>query len=74
MVFVMHASRLSSGDISSEVLRVYLGVVIPTRALVIHRILQAVQAFMNGGVKARGRAPRAPVLVRVLESLSLIHM
>ena len=41
----MHASRLSSGDISSEVLRVLLGVYLPLRALVIHRVLQAVPVF-----------------------------
>jgi len=54
--------------ISSEVLRVSLGVFLPPRALVIHRVLQAVPVFVMGGAKARPRVPRAPVLVQVLES------
>ena len=52
----------------SEVLRVFLGVYLPLRALVIHRVLQTVPVFAMGGVKARVRVPRAPVLVQVLES------
>jgi len=64
----MHASRLSSGDISSEVLRVVLGVFLPPRALVVHQVLQAVPLFVIGGAKARVGVPRAPVLVQVLES------
>ena len=55
-------------DISSEVLRVYLGEKLPVRALVIHRVLQAVPAFVFGGAPARVRVPRAPVLTQVLES------
>ena len=55
-------------DNSSEVLRVFLGVMLPLRALVIHRVLQAVPAFASGGVRARQHVPRAPVLVQVLES------
>jgi len=47
---------------------VFLGVFLPLRALVIHRVLQTVPAFVIGGVKACGLAPRAPVLVQVLES------
>jgi hypothetical protein len=54
--------------ISSEVLRVLLGVCLPPRALVIHRVLQALPVFAMGGVPARVALPRAPVLVRVLES------
>ena len=46
----------------------FLGVFLPPRALLIHRVLQAVPVFVNGGVIARGRVPRAPVLVQVLES------
>ena len=53
---------------SSEVLRVVLGVYLPIRALVMHRVLQAVPVFVIGGVKARVFVPRAPVLVQVLES------
>ena len=55
-------------DISSEVLRVFLGVSLPLVALVIHRVLQAVPVFVLGGVKERQIVPRAPVLVQVLES------
>ena len=81
--------------ISSEVLRVSLGVFLPPWALVVHRVLQAVPAVCKrlrkstctcpkgtrsrastgerGGARlrlrsARGRVPRAPVLVQVLES------
>ena len=54
--------------ISSEVLRVRLGVFLPLQALVIHQVLQTVPAFALGGVIARVFAPRAPVLVRVLEN------
>ena len=36
---------------SSEVLRVVLGVFLPLRALVIHRVLQAVPVFRMGGVQ-----------------------
>ena len=54
--------------ISSEVLRVLLGVFLPLRALVIHQVLQAVPAIVIGGVKARAVVPRAPVLVQVLEN------
>ena len=64
----MHASRLSSGDISSEVFRVVLGVHLPRLALVIHRVLQAVPLFVMGGVQARAQVPRAPGLVQVLEN------
>ena len=53
---------------SSEVLRVVLGVCLPLRALVVHKVLQAVPAFAFGGPSARGNVPRAPVLVQVLES------
>jgi hypothetical protein len=52
----------------SEVLRVVLGVPLPLRALVIHRVLQTVPVFFLGGEMARVRVPRAPVLVQVLES------
>ena len=52
--------------ISSEVLRVSLGVFLPHRALVIHRVLQAVSMFVIGGVIAREVVPRAPVLVQEL--------
>ena len=52
----------------SEVLRVSLGEYLPPRALVIHRVLQAVPVFVIGGVIARVSVPRAPVLVQVLES------
>ena len=45
-----------------------LGVYIPPRALVVHRVLQAVPVFVMGGVLARVLVPRAPVLVQVLES------
>ena len=55
-------------DISSEVLRVALGIFLPLRALVVHRVLQTVPAFVLGGVIARALTPRAPVLVQVLES------
>ena len=51
-----------------EVIRVPLGVMLPERALVIHRVLQAVPVFFMGGVVARVSVPRAPVLVQVLES------
>ena len=54
--------------ISSEVLRVFVGVPPPLRALVVHRVLQAVPVFVTGGAMARLPAPRAPVLVQVLES------
>ena len=54
--------------ISSEVLRVLLGEVLPLRALVIHRVLQAVPVFALGGVPARVLVPTAPVLTQVLES------
>jgi len=47
---------------------VSLGVYLPVRGLVIHRVLQAVPAFVIGGVIARVPVPRAPVLVQVLES------
>ena len=53
---------------SSEVLRVFLGVCLPPRGLVIHRVLQTVPVFVIGGGPARVRLPRAPVLVQVLES------
>ena len=33
-------------DISSEVLRVFLGVVLPPRTLVIHQVLQAVLQYL----------------------------
>ena len=46
----------------------FFGVFLPLRALVIHRVLQAVPVFVMGGVIARVRVPRAPVLVQVLES------
>ena len=53
-----------------------LGVFLPPRALVIHRVLQAVPVFVTGGPIARvpDRVPRAPVLVQVLENgqLSMI--
>ena len=52
----------------SEVLRVFLGEYLPLRALVIHRVLQAVPVFVIGGFIARVRVPRAPVLMQVLES------
>ena len=64
----MHASRLSSGDISSEVFHVFLGEYLPLRGLVIHQVLQAVPVFVTGGGPARAGVPRAPVLVQVLES------
>jgi len=54
--------------ISSEVVGVFLGVYLPFRGLVIHRVLQAVPVFVMGGVIAREPVPRAPVLVRVLEN------
>ena len=44
------------------------GVYPPPRALVIHRVLEAVPVFVTGGGPARVRVPRAPVLVQVLES------
>ena len=47
---------------------VLLRVVLPPRALVVHRVLQAVPVFVIGGGPARVRVPRAPVLVEVLES------
>jgi len=61
-------SYASVVGISSEVLRVFLGVDLPPRALVIHRVLQAVPLFVTGGPKARVQVPRAPVLVQVLEN------
>ena len=64
MIVVVY--RVSSHQ--SEVLRVYLGVVLPPRGLVIHRVLQALPVFVFGGVLARVAVPRAPVLVQVLES------
>ena len=54
--------------ISSEVLRVFLGVCLPPRALVVHRVLDAVPVFVSGCGRARVPVPRAPVLVQVLES------
>ena len=45
-----------------------LGVYLPLRALVIHRVLQTVPVFVMGGVTARDRVPRAPVLVQVPEN------
>ena len=45
-----------------------LRVSLPPRALVIHRVLQAVPAFAFGGVIARAVVPRAPVLVQILEN------
>jgi len=54
--------------ISSEVLRVSLGVFLPPWALVVHRVLQAVPAFVSGCGRARVLVPRAPVLVQVLEN------
>ena len=54
--------------ISLEVLCVRLGVFLPLRALVIHRVLQTVPVFELGGPIARGPVPRAPVLVQVLEN------
>ena len=56
---------------SSEMLRVFLGVSLPLRALVVHRVLQAVPAFVYGGVKARAVVPRAPVLVQVLKNVQV---
>ena len=58
-------------DISSEVLRVFLGVSLPLVALVIHRVLQAVPVFFLGGEIARGPFPRAPVLVQVLQNVQV---
>ena len=46
----------------------FLGVYLPLRALVIHRVLQAVPVFVIGCAMARAVVPRAPVLVQVLES------
>ena len=65
---VMVMMLVYSVGISSEVLRVPLGVPPPLRALVIHRVLQAVPVFVMGGVPARVAIPRAPVLVQVLEN------
>ena len=62
------ARILGSGHFICEVLRVLLGVFLPPRALVVHRVLEAVPAFVLGGVVARVPVPRAPVLVQVLES------
>ncbi len=45
-----------------------LGVFLPVRALVVHRVLQAVPVFALGGPIARVPVPRALVLVQVLES------
>ena len=65
----MCETRESIVVISSEVSRVSLGVFLPPRALVVHRVLQAVPAFVYGGVKARAVVPRAPVLVQVLKNV-----
>ena len=48
-----------------------LGVYLPPRALVVHRVLQTVPVFVPGGVHACVRVPRAPVLVQVLENEQL---
>ena len=64
-------SHSSVVGISSEMLRVLLGVHLPPRALVVHQVLQAVLAFVfffTGGGLARALVPRAPVLVQVLEN------
>ena len=57
--------------ISSEVLRVLLGVFLPPRWLVVHQVLQAVPVFEMGGGPARVPVPRAPVLVQVLENVQV---
>ena len=75
------ARILGRRHFTCEVLRVSLGVMVPAgvrgsgiklllpvRALVIHRVLQTVPVFVMGGPIARARVPRAPVLVQVLES------
>jgi len=54
--------------ISSEVFRVVLGVFLPLRGFVIHRVLQAVPVFVLDGAIARLRVPRVPALVQVLEN------
>ena len=59
------------GPHGPEVLRVVLGVYLPPRALVVHRVLQTVPVFVPGGVHACVRVPRAPVLVQVLENEQL---
>ena len=64
------ARILGRGHFICEValLRVILGVFLPPRARVVHRVLEAVPVFVLGGVVARVQVPRAPVLVQVLES------
>ena len=62
----MRRSYSSVVGISSEVIRVRLGVMLPVRALVIHRVLQAVPASEYGGVRARVVVPRAPILAQIL--------
>ena len=54
--------------ISSQVIRVPLGIFLPHIALVVHHVLQAVPMFVMGSERARAVVPRAPVLVQVLES------
>ena len=54
--------------ISSEVLRVLLGVVLPLRALVIHRVLQAVPVFVIGGAKARVQSQGHPFSCKYLRT------
>ena len=63
---VMVMILVYSVGISSEVLRVFLGVFLPHQALVVHQVLQAVPVFVKGGAIAREVVPRAPVLVQVL--------
>ena len=66
----MRRSYSSVVGISSEVIRVRLGVMLPVRALVIHRVLQAVPVYVPArvveGVPARAVVPRAPILAQVL--------
>jgi len=47
---------------------VFLGVFLPPRALVVHRVLQTIPVFVIGGGPARVRLPRAPVLLQVLKN------
>jgi len=50
-------------------IRVLLGEYLPPRALVVHRVLQAVPVFVIGGGRARPLVPRAPVLTQVLKNV-----
>ena len=59
--------------ISSEVLRVLLGVVLPLRALVIHRVLQAVPVFVIGGVTARVQSQGHPFSCKYLRAGKCPH-